>query len=296
MSRSGRFPTGMAGMLALLALLFLSSALEWRAEASGFTSINSARVSIDGEQWVPPGWSNWLARRLATHGPILADDSAAVEALVREIESSPLVAHVNSARVLWPDGLELDVELREPVACLRIGDGYLQVAGDGVLLPGYSAIVPTKELSNLPVIGPNDRSFEELIAGDRLSEDRHLDALAIAVSMEENLSLRERLRLGTVLIDATEAAHTSVKNKGARLYLEQKRLVLFGRSPRNESPGGLSAHDKWRHVAAALELLAAEQPEDWNLLDVRWDRAQLRPRLGFLGAHSGTDVPPTDLR
>jgi hypothetical protein len=82
-----------------------------------------------------------------------------------------------------------------------------------------------------------------------------------------------------------------VEEPGIRLLLEDKRLCLFGRSPTTEEPGELSVAAKWNALACALALFEATPPRDWDLVDCRWDRPDLRltrsPRLAGVAAISG---------
>ena len=114
--------------------------------------------------------------------------------------------------------------------------------------------------------------------GDRavLTEERHLDALSVAVSLVAHLTREESRFLGPVLIDAELARASSVDEPGTRLLLEDRRLVFFGRAPREERPGELPEAHKWAHLRRAIGALG--EGADWDLLDVRWDRGRIRYR------------------
>lgn len=239
--------------------------------------IDTRRVAIEGADWAPAGWSDWLAARLAAHGPISSLDGEGRRVLVAEIEASPFVRSVTAEHVLWPDGLALDVELRRPVASLRTRDGRFRiVAADGMVLPGLWPTPPEHADGVLPVVGPNDGALFDLRAGDELVEERHLDALSVAVSLGVHLSAEELRFLGPVLIDAELARASSVDEPGTRLFLEDWRLVFFGRAPREARPGELPEAHKWAHLRRAIGTLG--DGADWDLLDVRWDRGRIRYR------------------
>jgi len=121
--------------------------------------------------------------------------------------------------------------------------------------------------------------FDLARRGDYLAEPEHLDALDVAVSLGEHLDEATRTRLGRVVIDARTARETSVDEPGARLLLEDGRVVLFGRAPCCGEPGELEPGAKWSSVVEALALLgsgpAPDPQTDWLLLDVRWDRPEI---------------------
>lgn len=265
-------------LLGAAALGWLVNHLARSAAAAGFTTIDTRRVRLDGPVWTPPDWEEWMGARIAERGPLSSLDSQGIQQLVAELEAMPSVLSVRQSKVLWPDGLAIEVALRRPIACVRTGAEFLGVAADGVLLPGYWSAPPNTGDGFLPVIGPNDGALDGLVAGDRLTEEKHLDALSVALSLRQHLAPEMQRELGPVLIDATHAAAAAVEEPGTRLYLEERRLVLYGRPPRAAMPGELPEKQKWAHLAHALELLQEDPPLDWDLVDLRWDRARIRPR------------------
>lgn len=263
---------------AVLSVGWIVHRLARSTAAAGFTAIDTRRVRLEGPEWMPPGWEEWSGVRIAERGAISALDHEAIRELVRDLEAMPHVLEVGEAKVVWPDGLSIELTLRRPVACVRAGGEFLCVAADGVVLPGYWASPPDTGQGFLPVIGPNDGALDLLCPGDVLPEERHLDALSVAISLFEHLERSELLELGPVLIDATRASVANVGEPGTRLYLEERRLALFGRPPRAGAPGELPEEIKWGHLSRALALLRAHPPTDWDLIDLRWDRARIRPR------------------
>ncbi|MFT7486785.1 MAG: hypothetical protein ACI9F9_002641, partial [Candidatus Paceibacteria bacterium] len=157
------------------------------------------------------------------------------------------------------------------------------VSTDGVVLPGYWLDPPEFGRGVLPVIGPLDPFFRQFLPGDRLRETRHLDALSVAVSMREHLSTGDLNVLGPVVIDAQHAERAAIDEPGTRLYLEGNREIYFGRPPSLLAPGELPVAIKWRHLMEGVDLLLSADGEvtDWDLLDLRWDVPNLRPRIGY---------------
>ena len=256
--------------------------------ASGFAHVDTARARLDvGPGWVDPRWEEELRWSLAELPPPAADDRAALEDVARRVAAHSFVAAVEDLRVVWPDGLRVELRLREPVACVHVGRHFLTVAEDGTLLSGRWPSPPARDAGFLPVL----RVLDDLERtgsrrpGARLEEPAALDGLAIAASLWRDLPAAAQARLGRCVIDARRARAASVEEPGARLLLEGERTVLFGRSPNLGEPGELPVATKWAHVDAALRLLEPdgardEAPEglDWEVLDARWDRADLQPR------------------
>jgi len=272
---------GLIAILCLCLCTFAARELGHSAEVRGFHSIDAARVALDapgGTTGCPPEWSSLVAARLCALGKLTTLDGGAQDELRAVLGDLACVSEVGEVRVIWPDGLQVEVRLREPVACVQSGSDYIPVAADGTLLPGYWSAPPDFGLGLLPVLGPGDGAFDLALAGDVLQEARHQNALSVAVSMREHLSREEIGRVGRLLIDAGSAHLASVSEAGTRLKLEQRRLVLWGRVPRSMAPGELPEAQKWAHVMAALGYLEGPEATDWDLVDVRWDTATLRPR------------------
>ena len=96
--------------------------------------------------------------------------------------------------------------------------------------------------------------------------------------MREHLSPGDLDALGPILIDSDRAHLASVEEPGTRLLLEDRRSVLFGRTPRAGAAGELPEETKWGHLIRALGYLSQEDPIDWDMVDVRWDVPSLRRR------------------
>jgi len=303
-----RVPTGRdpcSGRVRLwVPLLLLVSGAVWAlqrlgepVQAAAFTAIDLKRLRLKAPpgSFCDPRWEADLATTLAHLAPPDAHDAEALALVAREIARLPFVAEAGVPRVIWPDGLEVPVRLRVPVACVRTAEAFRVVAEDAVLLPGSWPAPPVLEGRPLPVIGPNDGAFDHVPSGARLAERRHLDALAVAVSMRRGLAAEDALVLGPPLIDATRSAATSVEEPGTLLEFEGQRLVLFGRAPGSGQPGELPDELKWRSLSKAAALLRpqGETPaQDWSMVDLRWDTPAIRMR-DALEAPSSAAAPDT---
>ena len=107
-----------------------------------------------------------------------------------------------------------------------------------------------------------------------LSADPALQRLEAALSLARSLrALPERGRrsLGRVVIDATEPNAPDGLPGGTVLLLDQRRVILWGRTPL-EAAGSvteLPVASKWAAIARALDEL--EAGSSWDDLDVRFD-------------------------
>jgi hypothetical protein len=300
---ASRARRGRADVLALARALLVLAALAglggwlhgWRQEvaAGEFATIRTDRARLDsGPGWVPAAWEQQVLALLDASPDLRADDRAAVEALAERVAGLSFVEAVGPPRVLWPDGLRLELRLREPVACVHVGRGkYMGVAADGTLLSGLWDAPPVRDTGFLPLVElppsppPSAAARRDIAAGLVLDEPAAWDALAVAVSMWRHLAPEDLRRLGRCTIDARRARFASVEEPGTVLRLEGRRSVLFGRSPNLDEPGELPAASKWAHLARALRLLEPEPGRadyplgmDWDLADLRWDEPELRER------------------
>lgn len=288
--RRGRLGRTAWGTLLLAVAIVLAGAwlvaLRRDVLASGFAHVETARARLDaGPGWIDERWSDELRWALAEIPAPSIEERAALELVGARVGALSFVESVDDLRVVWPDGLRLELSLREPVACIHVGRDFLTVAEDGTLLSGRWPTPPARDGGFLPVLRLDGERAGGRRPGARLSEPAALDALAVAASLWRDLSPGGQARLGRCVIDARRARLASVEEPGTRLLLEGERTVLFGRSPNLGEPGELPVTAKWSHVEAALRLLEPdarreEAPEglDWEVLDARWDRADLQPR------------------
>ncbi len=249
--------------------VWVVSTLSSSVEAKGFTMVDTRRVRLETrEPAFDPRWDAILSAAVAEAPPFSALDPEGLARVTARIAALPFVAEVGLPSVVWPASFAVEVRLRAPVACVMQREHYLTVAADGIVLPGEHPAPPWVGNGFLPVLGPNDTSFDRVRPGQVLREPRHVDALAVAISMREHLGAREFERMGPPLIDATRARQASAEEPGVLIHLEDRRVVLFGRAPDSGRPGELPTERKWSGLTRALAQLAQR---DWQVLDVRWD-------------------------
>jgi hypothetical protein len=284
--RAGRVRVWIPFLLVLAAAAWVSERLSGEVLASGYARVDTRRASLlpagallASGGFVDERWEPLLRAAIARVPPFDAGDERGLERLAQSVGELPFVADVGEPRARWPDGIDLAVRLRDVVACARVGDLFYAVSSDGVLLPGGWPAPPWLHGGYLPVIGPNDRSLDGACAGSRLSEPRHRDALAVAISMRASLSPADFETLGPPLIDATRSRQATVDEPGILVRWNRERAVLFGRSPDCGEPGELPAAAKWRAVSDAARVLRESGgARDWSLLDARWDTPEIRWR------------------
>jgi len=275
-SRSGRVQTWVLLVLGAGALFVAAELLSERLYAQGNLEVAKDRVRIDVEDpfaYVPDGWSEYVASHLSTLGDVFVDDPEAVDLVAKELRSLPLFHSVGEPRVIWPDRIEFDVRMRRVVACVKTGGGFLPVSEVGVILPGCFVSPMSDGVCPTPLIAW-DESLGNLREGDELSRESHFDALSVALSMQVHLPDEVRVSLGPIRIDASRADLASVTDPGVVLYLTEHRAVLFGRPPLNGNPGELPVENKWGHLVDNLRA-TFEGGRAWEVLDVRWDAAEV---------------------
>src|SRR5688572_9511446 len=144
-------------VLAVLALIAVLGAwlagLRKDVVAGEFARIETTRVRLDtGPGWVDERWRDELSWYLSETPDLQADDQDGIEQLAGRLSALSFVESVGEVRVLWPDGLRIDLQLREPVACVHLGRHFLGVAADGTLLSGRWPTPPARDAGFLPVI------------------------------------------------------------------------------------------------------------------------------------------------
>jgi len=259
-------------------LAWLGAALEGDLDLVGFTRIDPRRTKIeDASGLVDARWRETLSARLASLPRVSALDSSGCEAIRAALLSLPFVADVGEGRVLWPDGYDVAVRFREPVACVLVGDLYFAVSKEGVVLPGEWVRPPWIGGGWLPLLvadaGSLDAARAQVPRGVRLAAPELRDALDVAISMRAALTAEDFDTMGACAIDASHARQASVDDPGVVLHLEGTRRVFFGRVPSSDEPGELPAPKKWEALRKGLKALrnTSADARDWELLDVRWD-------------------------
>lgn len=274
-ARRGSVPAWLPLGLVAIGIGSLVIHLGKEASARGVAKIDLRRYAWHSEgQWVSPAWRTRLETLLVDAHTVGADDRERIDELVAEIADLSFVKSVGEPEVRWPDGLVVPIDLRQPVACLRVGEDFLPVAPDGVILAGY-AYSPHRAFGGyLPVLGPHGLDADPTFPfepGDRLLHPGHVAGLAVAASLFEHLDKEALRRLGRVVIDASQTHAFDGKPGGVFLDLEGARRIHLGRSPIDPPPGELPLVSKWHHVDEALR--EWESGAEFAALDARWDEA-----------------------
>ncbi len=274
-SRAGRVPAWLPLGVLLAGIAALVLRLDREARARGVARIDVTRYRLHSpDRWTLPVWNSRLERVLLAVDTIDAEDRGAIDELAQRIGALSFVAEVGEPQVRWPDGLDLPLRLRQPIACVRVGGAYLPVADDGMVLAGYSHAPHRAFGGYLPVILPESQGEGDgalPVPGDLLDRPSEQRALAVARSMWAFLDKADRERIGRILIDARSPRAWDGLPGGVVIDLEGARRIHFGRSPLADAPGELPLERKWAHVHEAL--IRWEAGEDFAAVDVRWDQA-----------------------
>ena len=275
-SLSGRVPTWLVLLLGAGALFIGVELLGERLYAQGHFEVEKDRVRIepfDPHAYVPSGWSEFVAARITRLDPVFVDDPDAVARVADELRALRLFRSVGEPRVIWPDGIEVEVRLRRIVACVKTDGRFLAVSEDGVIFPGSHASPMSDGVAPVPLIAW-DESLRDLRVGEVLPDERHFDALSVALSMQHHLPPEVRAALGSIRIDASRAEIVNVTDPGVVLYLSERRAVLFGRPPIQGHPGEVPEELKWDHLTEQLRA-TSEGGRAWDVLNIRWDRVEV---------------------
>ncbi|MEO0649452.1 MAG: hypothetical protein AAFZ65_02090 [Planctomycetota bacterium] len=284
--RRWRAPVLLPLSLLGLPLLWILGGSRQATLEAGYGWLDPEAIELElPEDRTDPRWEATLQGVIREFGPVALDDGARIAELRRQLEALSFVAETDDPRVVWPAGVEFPIRLRRPVACVTLGERFLTVDDEGVLLEGDFLAPPRLGAGHLPVLAPvADGRFDRAAPGDSLSLEADLDALSIASAMWEHLSPAALELLGRITIDARAAPHTSVSRAGAILALEGRRSVAFGRAPRANAGGSLPVESKWAGVAYGLQQLVGPDARDWVELDVRFDEPTFEWRRGDSGS------------
>lgn len=276
--RTVRFLAHWTFLLVLASIAWFVVLIRRDVEARGFERIETTRSRLDhGPGWVDPRWEQEIAWTLAQYEDLHPEDRAGLEGVAASLSELSFVEQIGEVTVLWPDGLRIEVQLREPVACVHVGRQYLTVAADGTVLSGLWSAPPVCGSGWLPVVClPGGAEFDPA-PGDVLTAPMATDGLAVAESLWSELAPSHVAKLGRIAIDAARSRVATPDEPGCALLLEGRRRVYFGRSPNLNEPGETPVRIKWASVGLALDRLdgGAEGPVDWAVADVRWDHPEM---------------------
>ncbi len=271
-SLRGSVPAWVPMVFLAAGFVWVLNSLQMSAKEKGVGVCEVTRVRLHHEPlYFGDAWQRRLERILRRHEQVDLSNPAAIASLKAEFAGLSFVEEVGEPEVVWPDGLVVPLRLREPAACIRVGDDFLPVADDGMVLAGYSYAPHEVYGAGLPILGPSDRLLRAGMPspGDFLQDEALLTALKVAGSMQRNLIPKQQRLLGRIVIDASHEQAPDGLPGGVRIDLDGKRRILFGRPPGGDFPGELPARIKWMAIAAALQPNSSGGP--WDLLDVRWD-------------------------
>lgn len=271
-SQRGSVPAWVPMVFLAAGFVWVLNSLQMSAREKGVGVCEVTRVRLHHEPlYFGDAWQRRLERILRRREQVDLSDPVAIDSLKAEFARLSFVEEVGEPEVVWPDGLVVPLRLREPAACIRVGDDFLPVSDDGMVLAGYSYSPHEVYGAWLPILGPSDRLLRAGLPspGDFIQDDALLAALQVAGSMQRNLIPKQQRLLGRIVIDASREHAPDGLPGGVHIDLEGKRRILFGRPPGGDFPGELPAKIKWMAIVSALNPDSEGGP--WDLLDVRWD-------------------------
>jgi hypothetical protein len=270
--RRGSVPAWVPMIFLAVGFVWVLNSLQMSAREKGVGICELTRMRLHHDPlYFGDAWQRRLERILRRREKIDLSDLSAVQSLKAELAGLSFVEEVGEPEVVWPDGLVVPLRLREPAACIRVGDDFLPVADDGMVLAGYSYAPHEVYGAFLPILGPSDRLLRAGLPspGEFIEDEALLAALKVAGSMQRNLIPREQRLLRRIVIDASHEFAPDGLPGGVRIDLEGKRRILFGRTPGGDFPGELPAQIKWKAISDALQ--QGLKNVEWDLLDVRWE-------------------------
>jgi len=279
--RTVRLLAHWTSLLLLASIAWFVVLVQRDVRAGAFDRIDTTRSRLDhGPGWVDPRWEQEIAWSLAAFEDVDPEDRAGVEAIAASLADLSFVERVGDATVSWPDGLRIRVRLREPVACIQVGRQYLTVAADGTVLSGRWSAPPACGSGWLPLVRRPPGEDAAPQPGEVLRGPVVEDGLAVAASLWEQMDARHLARLGRIAIDTLHSREATADDPGCVLYLEERRVVYFGRTPNLDEPGETPVPIKWASLSTALDRLedAGGEAVDWDFTDVRWDHPQIELR------------------
>jgi len=201
-----------------------------------------------------------LRAELATLAPTPLRDDDEVLALAHAIErSSGWVRSVDRLEKRYPNQLEVELSLREPVAMVESGSGLVLVDADGVIVAPATDSADFLASHDLPLVhGP--RALRDATPGARVRDAQLEEGLRVAVELLPHRATLAERELHLDVIDVTAQQRGAGRAlTDVELYTRQGLAIEWGRASTNPKLGALepAADAKVR----GLLRLAARYPE-----------------------------------
>ena len=202
--------------------------------------------------WLESGAQERLEQSLAALGSVSLRSRAQIAALVEVVEdSSPWIERVERAEKVYPDQLELTLELRSPAAALVADHGRYWVDGEGRVL-GSTELLPGKERNERPLLVYRRGVAPRVRVGEVLEDDALLAGIRVAAELTPHLVRLRRRGIDLALVDVTPLATDEPgRTTDVLLWTPDGFFVQWGRAePRSDEPS--TAH-KLRTLESAWD-------------------------------------------
>lgn len=247
----------------------------WRAitHRPEFT-LRPGRIELDRERYPCIRHEEMLKSFLATdkQGILRRDVSLYEKNLARKVArayaDSPWVRQVVSVRKVFPNRIEVNLELREPHAIIQRGGDHFCVDRDGVVLdPTVYLLTRDRTAALTPVVAVPARGAIP-VAGKRWDEEAVIEGIAMFDLYREKFARNVAVQQIEMQVENVGAEKPAVT---AWLRLAAGPRVQWGRTPRSPiSPAEVPTSQK---AAALLALINKERATlgRFKSIDVRWN-------------------------
>ncbi|MSR45802.1 MAG: hypothetical protein EXS13_01825 [Planctomycetes bacterium] len=221
-----------------------------------------------GAEWLEGGVAQSMRDALAELEPTPLRDDAQVALLTRAIGTATgWVKSVDGVQKRYPNRLEVEVTLREPVALVESEQGLVLIDGDAIVVAVAADAAEFLTRHDLPLLHTS-RPLRGVVCGGRVRERALEEGLKVALEIEPFRADLARRGFAIEVIDVTpkeRSAGTSITD--VELYTASGLAIEWGRSQAHAELGALepTADAKVR----GLKRVAARYPELAGIRRVR---------------------------
>ncbi len=227
---------------------------QWQVN-SQFALDESSFVFRNLPPGLPPDWQARVTTQLLSTGPLTFTQDDLAARLGRQLESLPWVKTVRQVKLQYPRTVEIDVDIRQPVAMVKIKTGYYPIDADAILLPPKD--FTTEDVSKFPLI-INSQTLPQGPAGIVWGDPGILGAAKLAAALlqplktssdPKHLSAWQSWNLESISIDRPNLADAKLEDFNYRLHSQGGTQFLWGLAPGFEQPREPDPANKLQRLA-----------------------------------------------